>query len=61
MLTAYFTRYIDRFERTWGYDASYMRALLKAAPRSFFKFGFVSGLVRGTRIAVSGEAGPFVK
>ena len=45
MLTAYFTRYIDRFERTWGYDASYMRALLKAAPRSFFKFGFVSGLV----------------
>jgi hypothetical protein len=45
MLKALFTRQIDRFERTWDYDASYMRQLLAASPASFLKFGFVTGLV----------------
>ena len=45
MLEALFSRYLDGFERTWGYDASYMRALLAASTGSFFKFTFVTALV----------------
>ena len=44
MLKAIFTRYLDRFERQWGYDASYMRYLLAAAPVSFAKFSLLPGL-----------------
>jgi hypothetical protein len=44
MLKAILARGLDRFERTWNYDASYMRVLLRASPKSFFKFGFVSSL-----------------
>jgi hypothetical protein len=45
MLKTLLSRGLDRFERTWGYDAGYMRALLRASTGSFCKFGFVSGLV----------------
>lgn len=45
MLKAILLRLIDRFERTWGYDASYMRALAQAAPRSYLKFMKVMGVV----------------
>jgi hypothetical protein len=45
MLKSILARGIDRFEQTWGYDASYLRALLRASPRSFLKFGVVTGLV----------------
>ena len=45
MLKAILARQIDRFERLWGYDASYMRHLLAASPASFLKFGFVAGMV----------------
>lgn len=38
MLKAIFSRYLDKFERRWGYDASYMRQLLAASPASFLKF-----------------------
>ena len=38
MLKFFFTRYLDRFERRWGYDASYMREVLAANPWSFLKF-----------------------
>ena len=38
MLKFFFTRYLDRFERRWGYDASYMRQVLAVAPWSFAKF-----------------------
>ncbi|HEX3888110.1 MAG TPA: hypothetical protein VHW05_11490 [Phenylobacterium sp.] len=38
MLKLFFTRYLDRFERAWGYDASYMREVLAASPWSFLKF-----------------------
>lgn len=45
MLKALLNRQIDRLERQWGYDASYMRAVLNANPATFLKFGFVTGLV----------------
>jgi len=45
VLKAILLRMIDRFERTWGYDASYMRALARAAPRSYLKFTKVMSLV----------------
>ena len=38
MLKFFFTRYLNGFERTWGYDASYMRQVLAANPWSFLKF-----------------------
>jgi len=38
MLKAYFTRYLDNFERQWSYDASYMREVLDVSPGSFLKF-----------------------
>jgi hypothetical protein len=38
MLKFFFTRYLDRFERAWGYDASYMRDVLAVNPWSFLKF-----------------------
>jgi hypothetical protein len=38
MLKAMFSRYLDRFERTWGYDASYMRDVLAVRPGSCLKF-----------------------
>jgi hypothetical protein len=42
MLKAYFTRYLDKFERQWSYDASYMREVLHVSPASFLKFMFGS-------------------
>jgi hypothetical protein len=42
MLKAYFTRYLDKFERQWNYDASYMRDVLAVSPASFLKFMFGS-------------------
>jgi len=45
MLKACLSRYLDRFERQWGYDASYMRQVLAADPWSLLKF------MLGTRAA----------
>lgn len=45
MLRAVLARQIDRLERRWGYDAGYMRRMLRAAPASFVKFGLVAGMV----------------
>ncbi|MDO8380394.1 hypothetical protein [Phenylobacterium sp.] len=45
MLRALLKGQIDKMERTWGYDAGYMRDLLAASPMSFLKFGFVSQMV----------------
>jgi hypothetical protein len=39
------TRWLDGFERQWGYDASYMRDVVRASPASLVKFAF------GTRAA----------
>jgi hypothetical protein len=44
MLTALLRRNIARFERTWGYDASYMRELLKLGPWALIRFGQVAAL-----------------
>jgi hypothetical protein len=46
MLKALLDRFAIRpFERTFSYDASYMRTLLAASPASFLKFSVLSGLV----------------
>lgn len=45
MLRAYLSRWIDGFERRYGYDASYMRHVLRVSPASLMKFAF------GTRAA----------
>jgi hypothetical protein len=42
MLKAILSRQIDGFENAWGYDASYMRHVLRAAPMSLLKFSFVA-------------------
>jgi hypothetical protein len=38
MLQAMLTRWIDGFEKTWGYDASYMRDVIRVSPASLVKF-----------------------
>lgn len=45
MLKLLLSRWLDRFETTWGYDASYMRHVLAASPAALLKFSFVTGLV----------------
>jgi hypothetical protein len=37
-------RAIGRFERTWNYDASYMREVLDADPRALTAFGKIAGI-----------------
>lgn len=44
MLRALFSRYIDRFERQWRYDASYMRELLAVSPMTFIKFAIATSM-----------------
>lgn len=38
MLRLFLARYLDRFEKTFNYDASYMRHVLRVKPASLFKF-----------------------
>lgn len=45
MLKAMIVRQIDKMERLWGYDASYLRLVLKVNPMSALKFGMVSQMV----------------
>jgi hypothetical protein len=45
MLKAFLARQIDKMERQWGYDASYMRLVLSASPATFLRFGVLPGLV----------------
>lgn len=45
-------RMIDRFTARYGYDTSYMRAMLMASPAGFFKFLAV------TKLAAHAEAAP---
>lgn len=45
MLRTILGRIIDRFERTWTYDASYMRYLLRTSPVILLKFSAITGLV----------------
>jgi hypothetical protein len=39
-------RWIDKFERTWNYDASYMRDVLDADPRALLAFSKVEAIGR---------------
>lgn len=62
MLKALFARQIDKFERQWRYDASYMRRLLAANPVSFLKFSLVTGIADrraapGPALAAAGIVG----
>lgn len=45
MLRALFNRQIDKMERQFGYDATYMRQMLRVSPASFLKFGMLTQLV----------------
>jgi len=45
VLKILFSRWLDGFEKTWGYDASYMRYVLAASPATFLKFSFITGAV----------------
>jgi hypothetical protein len=44
MIRWFLRRWIDKFERTWNYDASYMREVLDADPRALMAFGKASGI-----------------
>lgn len=44
MLKWFLRRWIDKFERTWNYDASYMREMLEADPRALMTFSKVQGI-----------------
>jgi len=66
MLRALLKGQIDKMERAWGYDAAYMRFLLRASPTSFLKFGFVSAMVDrraapADALAAAGIAGTLVE
>lgn len=52
MLKAMLTRWIDGFERQWGYDAGYLRDLIRTNPASLVKFAL------GTRAADPKAAPP---
>jgi hypothetical protein len=45
MLKAFFSRWLDRFERQWNYDVSYMRYVLAASPGTLAKFSILPSLV----------------
>ena len=66
MLRALLKGQIDKMERTWGYDAAYMRRVLNASPMSFLKFGLVSQMVDrkaapAEALAASGIAGTLIE
>jgi hypothetical protein len=44
MLKWFLRRWIDKFERTWSYDASYLRDVLDADPRALLAFSKVAGI-----------------
>jgi len=44
MIKWFLQRWINKFERTWNYDASYLRELLEADPRAMMAFSKVIGM-----------------
>ena len=44
MIKWFLRRWIDKFERTWSYDASYLRDILDADPRALMAFSKVTGI-----------------
>jgi hypothetical protein len=62
MLKAFLNRSIDRFERDWSYDASYMREILNLSPWAMIQFGMITALGRrreapGAALAAAGLVG----
>jgi hypothetical protein len=57
MLKAILRKAISDFERTWGYDASYMRDLLNLSPWCLIKFGLVASLGRRREAPAMAAAG----
>jgi hypothetical protein len=45
MLRHLLSTWVDRFERTWSYDASYLRQILAVSPSAAVKFSIVGGMV----------------
>ena len=43
MLKTMLNRWLDKFERTWNYDASYMRDVARTNPASLIKFALGTG------------------
>ena len=56
MLKAILSRQIDAFERTWSYDASYMRELLDVSSLSLLKFFLVTSLGHGKHAPAEAQA-----
>jgi hypothetical protein len=44
MIKWFLSRWIDKFERTWSYDAGYLRDVLDADPRALMAFGKMTGI-----------------
>ena len=44
MFKWFLRRWIDKFERTWNYNASYMREVLDADPRALMLFSKIQGI-----------------
>src|SRR5271154_7626838 len=44
MINWFLRRWIAKFERTWNYDASYLRDVLDADPRALLAFSKVTGI-----------------
>lgn len=53
MLRAFLSRQIDKMERQFSYDASYLRQMLQISPTTFMKFSVLTQLV--DRKAAPGE------
>lgn len=47
MIRTLLSRVITRFERTWAYDATYLREILEVSPTTLTKFLMVGSLGRG--------------
>jgi hypothetical protein len=45
MLRAIFSRLIAGMEKTWSYDAGYMREILESSPWTFLKFAMLTAVV----------------
>jgi hypothetical protein len=60
MIKWFLRRWIDKFERTWNYDASYMRELLNADPRALMAISKIQGITsyrKGVPLAAYCAAG----
>jgi hypothetical protein len=50
MMTWFLRRWIAKFERTWNYDAGYLRDVLDADPRALMAFSKTAAIGTTTRM-----------